>query len=139
MSAGIAVAVAEDVVAQHDVGEPGGEPGEGDPRLEKALLLLGVEAVEVVGDPQRVEVGQRIREDVLLLVHHDRLEVTPSVPGDRRQPSEFRHVDRLPGGFGERTIQTGAGQDVGPWRAAMRVPSVTRETAGAEGAGEEVW
>jgi hypothetical protein len=50
--------VAEHVVAQHHVGELGGQPGEGGPALEEALGLLGVEAVEVVGDPHRVEVGR---------------------------------------------------------------------------------
>ena len=55
-------------------------------------MLLGVEAVEVVGDPHRVEVRQGLREDVLLLVHHDRLEVAPSVTGHGRQPSELRHA-----------------------------------------------
>ena len=92
----VAVAVPEHVVAQHDVGERRRQPGERGPAFEEALLLLAVEAVEVVGDPHRVEVRQRLGEDVLLLVHHDRLEVAPSVTGDRRQPAEPRSDPAVP-------------------------------------------
>ena len=87
----VAIAVAEHVMAQHHVGELGGQPRERRPALEEAFRLLLVEAVEVVGDPHRVEVRQRRGEDVALLVHHDRLEVASRVAGDRRQPSEFHH------------------------------------------------
>ena len=47
------------------------EPGERRPGLEERVGL-GVEPVEVVGDPQRVEVRERGRQDVLVLVQRDR-------------------------------------------------------------------
>ena len=87
----VAIAVPEHVMAQHHVGELGGQPRERRPALEEAFRLLLVESVEVVGDPHRVEVRQRGGEDVALLVHHDRLEVASRVTGDRRQPSELHH------------------------------------------------
>jgi hypothetical protein len=83
--------VAEHVVAQHGVGEPCSQPGEGGPTFEETFGLVGVEAVEVVGDPHRVEVRQHRRQDVLLLVHHDRLEIAPSMTRHWRQPSELHH------------------------------------------------
>jgi hypothetical protein len=88
--------VAEHVVAEVDIRELGGEPGQGRPTLEETLPLVGIEAVEVVGDPDRVEVGERRREDVFLLVLDDRDEITPCMSCNGRQPTEFRNheVDR---------------------------------------------
>ena len=72
-------------------GELGGEPREGDPGFEEAFRLLLVEAVEVVGDPHGVEMGERLGKYVLLLVHHDRLKIASRMTGNRRQPPEFHH------------------------------------------------
>ena len=68
-------------MAQLDVRVPGGQPGERGPRLQERVGL-GVEAVEVVGDPQRVEMGERGGQDVLVLIHHDRLVIAPAIADD---------------------------------------------------------
>ena len=76
------IAMAEHVMAEMDVGELGCQPGKGRPGLHERIGL-GVESVEVVGNPQRVEVLCRDRENVLLLIDDDRLMVAPAISDDR--------------------------------------------------------
>ena len=78
----MAIAMAEHVMAEIDVGELGREPCKGRPGLHERIGL-GVESVEMVGNPQRVEVLRRDRENVLLLIDDDRLMVAPAIADDR--------------------------------------------------------
>ena len=86
---GRTVATAQDVMAQRHVVEAGRQPGKNRPCLHERVGS-SVEAVEMVGDPQRVEMGQSLRQDVVLLVHHDGLVVAPAVADNRRQPAELQ-------------------------------------------------
>jgi len=70
-------------MAQHHVVEFGCEPRERRPRFDK-WVGLGVEPVEVVGDPHRVEGAVDRGQDVLGLFDNDRLEIAPAVANARR-------------------------------------------------------
>ena len=76
------IAVAENVVTQGDIGKLGAQPGEGCPGFEERVGT-SVEPVEVVSDPQAVEVRKGSRENVLLLVQDDRLVVAAGVADHR--------------------------------------------------------
>ena len=86
-----AVAVAQHVMAELHVRVASSQPGECGPRFEKRVGL-GIEPVEVVGDPHRVEVGQCRGQDVLVLEHHDRLVVAPPVADDGGEPAELQRM-----------------------------------------------
>ena len=75
-----------------DVVELRREPRQGGPGLEKPFLLGGIETVEVIGDPDRVEVGKHGRKDVLGLIDRYRREITPCMRGSRREPAELQVV-----------------------------------------------
>jgi len=79
---GWAVTVPEDVVAQLDPLVTGGEPAQRGPRLHERVGA-GVHAVEVVGEPDPIEVLDHRGQDVPVLVHDDGLVAAPPVP-DRR-------------------------------------------------------
>jgi hypothetical protein len=44
---------------------------------------MRIHAIEMVGNPQRIKMGQRSRQDVLFLKNNDGLMVAPPIANDR--------------------------------------------------------
>jgi len=75
------------VVAQQNIVELGGQPSEGGPSFHE-WIGFGIEPVEMIGDPQRIEVLDRSGQDIGFLIHDDRLVIAPAVADNRRQPAK---------------------------------------------------
>ena len=70
------------MVTQHYIGKLRSQPRERCPGFHK-WVGVRIHAIEMIGNPQRIEMWQRGRQDVLLLKNNNRLMVAPPIADDR--------------------------------------------------------